>query len=57
LDILFEGGDNVADKKKPSQDIENYRELDQKNNDRHSENARAAAAIELQTPRINTDNL
>jgi hypothetical protein len=57
LDILFEGGENVADKKKPSQDIENYRELDQKNNDRHSENARAAASIELQTPRINTDNL
>ncbi len=47
----------MADKKKPSQNIENYRELYQKNNDRHSKNARAAAAIELQTPRINTDNL
>ena len=47
----------MADKKKPSQDIEKHSELDQINNDRHNDNARAAATIKGNTPRINTDNL
>ncbi|WP_334215915.1 hypothetical protein [Mangrovibacillus sp. Mu-81] len=48
----------VADKKKISKDIEKYSSLDNGNkNDRHNDNARAAAALEQETPRINTDNL
>jgi hypothetical protein len=48
----------VAEKKKTSKDLEKYRTLDNENkNDRHNENARAAAAPEPAIPRINTDNL
>ncbi|MEG9295052.1 hypothetical protein V6B33_01205 [Mangrovibacillus sp. Mu-81] len=48
----------MADKKKISKDIEKYSSLDNGNkNDRHNDNARAAAALEQETPRINTDNL
>jgi hypothetical protein len=48
----------VADKKKISKDIEKYSLLYNGNkNDRHNDNARAAAALEQETPRINTDNL
>lgn len=57
LDILSIGGDKVADKRKTSNDIEKYSKLDKNNNDRHNENARAAADLEPDTPRINTDNL
>jgi hypothetical protein len=43
---------------KTSKDIEKYSKLDRnKNDDRHNENARAAAEIEPITPRISTDNL
>jgi hypothetical protein len=57
LDILSVGGDKVADKKKTSKHIERYSKLDRYKNDRHNDNARAAAALEPETPRINTDNL
>jgi hypothetical protein len=57
LDILFVGGDKVANKKKTSNHIESESKLDRDNNDRHNENARGAAALEQEIPRINTDNL
>ena len=57
MDILSVGGDKVADKKKTSKEIENYSKLDRSQNDRHNDNARAAAALDPLTPRINTDNL
>jgi hypothetical protein len=47
----------VTDKKKTSKHIESDSKLDRENNDRHNENARGAAALERETPRINTDNL
>jgi hypothetical protein len=46
----------VAHKKKTSKDIEKYSKLDRTINDQH-DNARAGAALEPETPRINTDNL
>jgi len=57
LDILTVGGDLVADKKKTSIHIERNNKLERSKNDRHNENARTAAALEPETPRINTDNL
>ena len=57
MDILFVGGDKVANKKKTSNHIESESKLDRDNNDRHNENARGAAALEQEIPRINTDNL
>jgi hypothetical protein len=58
MSILSAGGDMVADKKKTSNDKETFSTLDNGNkNDRHNDNARAAAALEQETPRINTDNL
>jgi hypothetical protein len=48
----------VADKKKTSKNIEKYSTLDNGyKNDRHNDNAREAAALEPEYPRINTDNL
>lgn len=47
----------MADKKKTSKHIDRDSKLERDNNDRHNENARAAAALEPDTPRINTDNL
>jgi hypothetical protein len=47
----------VAEEKKTSKPIETNSNLDQYNNDRHSDNAKAAAANEPGIPRINTDNL
>ncbi|MGM0846472.1 MAG: hypothetical protein ACQEUT_15965 [Bacillota bacterium] len=48
----------VAENKKTPKDIEEFRLVDKGNkNDRHNENARAAAALEQDYPRINTDNL
>jgi hypothetical protein len=48
----------VADKKKTSKDIEKYSTLENGNkNNQHNDNARAAAALEQEIPRINTDNL
>jgi hypothetical protein len=48
----------VADKKKTSRDIEKYNTLENGNKtNRHNDNARAAAALEQEIPRINTDNL
>jgi hypothetical protein len=48
----------MADKKKTSKDIEKYRTLENGNkNERHNDNAKAAAALEQEFPRINTDNL
>ena len=57
MDILSVGGEKVADEKKNSKPIERNSNLDNYNNDRHNDNARAAAAIETETPRISTDNL
>lgn len=57
MDILSIGGDKVADKKKTSKDLEKSSKLDSYKNDRHNDNASAAAALEPQTPRIYTDNL
>jgi hypothetical protein len=47
----------VADKKNTFKHIERKNELDRSNDDRHNENARKAAALEPDAPRINTDNL
>jgi hypothetical protein len=48
----------VSDKKKTSKDIEKYSILENGNkNNRHNDNAKAAAALEQKTPRIKTDNL
>jgi hypothetical protein len=48
----------VADKKKKSKDIDKYSTLENGNKtNRHNDNARAAAALGQETPRINTDNL
>jgi hypothetical protein len=47
----------VADKKQSSKRIEKNSNSDSYNNDRHSQNARAAAELEPLTPRISTDNL
>ncbi|MGG3799598.1 hypothetical protein [Metabacillus fastidiosus] len=47
----------MADKKKTSKDLEKSSKLDRYKNDRHNDNASAAAALEPQTPRIYTDNL
>ncbi|MED4400122.1 hypothetical protein [Metabacillus fastidiosus] len=47
----------MADKKKTSKDLEKSSKLDSYKNDRHNDNASAAAALEPQTPRIYTDNL
>lgn len=56
MDILSVGGDKVADKKKTSNHIKSDNKLDGYKNDRHNDNARAAA-LEPEYPRINTDNL
>jgi hypothetical protein len=45
------------DNKKTSNHIEKDTNLDKSENDRHNENARAAAAPDTDRPRINTDNL
>ncbi|WP_303049455.1 hypothetical protein [Bacillus sp. Marseille-Q1617] len=42
----------MADKKKNERTLKN-----ENKNDRHNENARETAALEQETPRINTDNL
>jgi hypothetical protein len=47
----------VADKKNTSKHIERDNKLDRSNNARHNENARTAAALEPETPRIDTDHL
>ena len=48
----------MADKKKTSKDKGKYSTLDNRNtNDRHNDNAREAAALEPEAPRIRTDNL
>ncbi|MFJ5761935.1 hypothetical protein ACIQAA_23020 [Neobacillus sp. NPDC093182] len=47
----------MADKKKTSKPIETDSKLDKYENDRHNDNARAAAELESNIPRINTDNL
>ncbi|MBS4208066.1 hypothetical protein [Bacillus sp. FJAT-50079] len=47
----------MADKKKNSNHIESNSKLDRSKNDRHNDNAKAAAALEPEIPRINTDNL
>ncbi|WP_170843805.1 hypothetical protein [Mesobacillus persicus] len=47
----------MADKRKTSRNVDIDSKLERDNNDRHNENARAAAALEPDTPRINTDNL
>jgi hypothetical protein len=57
LDILSVGGDKMTDKKQTSKNIDRNSKLDENNNDRHNDNARAAADNESVTPRINTDNL
>jgi hypothetical protein len=46
-----------VDKKKTSNHIEKNTNLDRTENNRHNENARAAAAPDTDKPRINTDNL
>jgi hypothetical protein len=57
MDILFVGGDKVTDEKNTSKQEESYSKTDRINNDRHNDNARAAADLQSNTPRINTDNL
>jgi hypothetical protein len=57
LDILSVGGDTVTDKNKTSKPIEINSNLDNENNKRHNENARAAAANDPGIPRIDTENL
>lgn len=47
----------MADKKKTSNHIKSDNKLDEYKNDRHNDNARAAADLEPEYPRINTDNL
>ncbi|WP_342430324.1 hypothetical protein [Neobacillus sp. FSL H8-0543] len=47
----------MADKKNTSKQIERNNKLDREINDRHNDNARAAADPASNTPRINTDNL
>ncbi|WHZ05720.1 hypothetical protein QNH48_14290 [Neobacillus sp. YX16] len=47
----------MADKKKTSNHIERSSKIDRDKNERHNANARAAADLETETPRINTDNL
>lgn len=46
----------MADKKETSKHIERDSNINSYDN-RHNDNARAAAALEPETPRINTDNL
>jgi hypothetical protein len=46
-----------VDKKKTSNHTQKDTNLDRYENDRHNENARAAAAPDTERPRINTDNL
>jgi hypothetical protein len=57
MDILSVGGDKVTDEKNTSKQEESYSKADRINNDRHNDNARAAADLQSNTPRINTDNL
>ncbi|WP_179292550.1 hypothetical protein [Bacillus sp. 7884-1] len=47
----------MADEKKPSKNIERDSKLERYENDRHNVNAREAAALEPDIPRINTENL
>ncbi|WP_168413200.1 hypothetical protein [Bacillus salacetis] len=48
----------MADKKKPTEERERNRTINQNpEDDRHNENARAAANLAQEYPRINTDNL
>ncbi|WP_456274834.1 hypothetical protein [Bacillus sp. AK031] len=47
----------MADKKKNPENKNRSNQLDGSNNNRHNENARAAAALEPGFPRINTDNI
>ncbi|MDQ1002107.1 hypothetical protein QFZ28_002507 [Neobacillus niacini] len=47
----------MTDKKRTSKPIERNSNQDNYNNNRHNENARAAAANEPGIPRIDTDNL
>jgi len=57
LDILSVGGDKMTNEKNTSNHEETIRKTDRNNNDRHNDNARAAADLQSNTPRINTDNL
>jgi len=47
----------MTNPKNTSNHEETYRKTDRNNNDRHNDNARAAADLQSNTPRINTDNL
>ncbi|MBY0147887.1 hypothetical protein [Neobacillus niacini] len=47
----------MTDEKNTSKQEESYGKTDRINNDRHNDNARAAADLQSNTPRINTDNL
>ncbi|MGD6967387.1 hypothetical protein ACQCVP_13230 [Rossellomorea vietnamensis] len=48
----------MADNKKTLKDTEEFGVLNKGNkNDRHNENARAAANLKQEYPRINTDNI
>lgn len=47
----------MTDKNETSKPIDKNSKLDDYNNDRHNDNARAAAANEPGIPRIDTDNL
>jgi hypothetical protein len=57
LGILSVGGDEVADEKKTTKNIERDSKLERCEYDRHNVNAREAAALEPDMPRINTENL
>jgi hypothetical protein len=57
MDILSLGGGMVSDKQNTSKQMERNTELERNENDRHNDNARAAADSVTNTPRINTDNL
>ncbi|MGD6801992.1 hypothetical protein ACQCVK_06520 [Rossellomorea vietnamensis] len=48
----------MADNKKTPKGTEEFEALNKANkNDRHNENAKAAADLEQEYPRINTDNI
>jgi hypothetical protein len=47
----------VTNEKNTSKDEETYSKTDSNNNNRHNDNARAAADLQSNTPRIDTDNL
>ncbi|MCT8136964.1 hypothetical protein H1D32_03960 [Anaerobacillus sp. CMMVII] len=47
----------MANKKETSKDIEHYTQLDQNEDNRHNDNASAAAEMKPGYPRINTESL